>query len=186
MTPLAEIIELTPAQEADRLWTGARAAFAAGEDDFVALVEALDLGLRAAEILVVQRLQSVKGGFPATVQLMLELPDPEVDVQRDATHIPATLDFTAALDLLSAEDLDCVSPGLHRGWEDRRFSCTRSRGTAAQALGVSLGAEERDRLLALAAYRNRVFRCPPPLRIQRREIVDAWQALEGLMEALSR
>jgi hypothetical protein len=107
-----------------------------------------------------------------------------VDLHRDAIHIPNTLDFTAALDLLSADGLECVSPGMHRGWEDRRFACSRSRATATKALGVELTGEQRERLLVLAAYRNRIFRSPPPLNVVPGQILGAWGSLRGLVEAL--
>jgi hypothetical protein len=126
--------------------------------------EFLDLGLRTVEIMVIQRLQQVKDQFPATIALQLETPSPEVNTQRDAINVPNTLQFTDILDLLSDEELDCVSPGMHRGWEDRRFSCRRSRVTAQPAIGVSINATKRDQLLLLAAYRNRIFRYPPPVR----------------------
>lgn len=184
MSDLPAVIELDSAEEAQRLWIGATDAFKSAEEDLVALFESLDLGLRAAEILVMHKLQSVKGDFPATIQLQLETPAAEVDAHRDATNIPNTLDFTAVLDLLSAEGLECVSPGMHRGWEDRAFSCKRSRQTATAALGITLDAEQREHLLVLSAYRNRIFRSPPPLKVVPAEILGAWGALKKLVEGL--
>ena len=95
------------------------------------------------------------------------------------------MQFTDILDLLSEEQLDCVGPKLHRGWEDRRFSCRRSRATAAEAIGLTVDAAERDRLLLLAAYRNRIFRYPPPIRIVPAEIVEAFPALAALVQSLT-
>jgi len=184
MSEMSDIIQLEAEEEADRLWQGAKKAQQTASDDFVSMCEALDLGLRAAEILVTHRLQPVKDQFPATIGVQLDALPPEVDTHRDAIDVPNSLPFTAILDILSGEDLECCSPGLHRGWEDRRFSCRRSRVTAREALGVTLGEEERGHLLLLAAYRNRIFRSPPPVRVVRDEILEAFPALNRLVESL--
>lgn len=184
MSELPAVIELGPEEEARRLWVGASTAYESAGRDLVALCESLDLGLRAAEILVMHKLQPVKGEFPATIQLQLETPAPDVDLHRDAINVPNSLDFTAVLDLLSADGLECVRPGMHRGWEDRRFACSRSRTTARGALGIELTGEQREQLLVLAAYRNRIFRSPPPLNVVPAQILGAWGTLEGLVETL--
>ena len=184
MTQKADVIELGPVDEAQRLWRGAMEAHKAPPDDLVSLCESLDLGLHAAEILVIHLLQPVKDSFPATIQVQLAVPSPEVDPHREGINVPKVLQFTDAIDLLSAEDLECVSPGMHRGWEDRRFSCRRSRTAAQEAIGVNLAAEDQQQLLLLAAYRNRLFRCPPPVRIVPDEIQDAFHSLERLMEGM--
>lgn len=185
-TPLPDAIELGPDEEARRLWSGALAAKAGADADLVALIEALDLGIRAAEVLVIQRLQHVRERFPATIGAQLAMPMPEVDPHRDGIHVPKTLQFVDALDLLSGDDLECVSPGMHRGWEDRAFACRRSRAVAREAVGITLAADDQARLLLLAAYRNRLFRCPPPVRIVPAEIRAAFAALERLVEGLLR
>jgi hypothetical protein len=184
MSNLPSVIELGPGEEAERLWVGALEAREAADDDFPALCEALELGVRAVEILAVQRLMEVKDRFPATIQAQLETPAPEVDLHRDAVQETHCLDFVAVLDLLSENDLECVSPGMHRGWEDRRFACRRSRETAREALGVTLDGKEREQLLVLAAYRNRVFRSPPPLRLVPLEILGAFGSLDRLKASL--
>ena len=184
MSELPDTINLGAEEEADRLWQGAKKAQESASEDFVALCEALDLGLRAAEILVTHRLQPVKDEFPATIGIQLDTPSPEVDPHRDAVNVPNSLPFIAVLDLLSSEEMECVSPSLHRGWEDRRFSCRRSRVTAGKALGLTLGEAERDQLLVLAAYRNRIFRSPPPVRVVRNEILEAFPALNRLVGGL--
>lgn len=179
----ADVIHLGPEEEARRLWDAARDR-AAASPDLVPMLEALDLGLHAAEILVVHALQPVKDQFPATIGIQLAIPTPEVEAERDGVHVPKVLQFSDAIDLLSADDLPCVSPGLHRGWEDRRFACRRSRGVAAAAVGLTLTREEQDRLLLLAAYRNRLFRCPPPVRVVPEDILAAFPVLERLMTHL--
>ena len=184
MSDLPEIFDLGSEEEARRLWQGAKESQKNAPGSLVAMCEALDLGLRTVEILVTHRLQSVKEQFPATIGIQLDTLSPEVDALRDAVNIPNSLTFTAVLDLLSADDLECVSPGLHRGWEDRRFSCKRSRVTAKEALGVALEEEDRNQLLLLSAYRNRIFRSPPPVRVKRDEILRAFPALNRLVERL--
>ena len=184
MTQLPDVIELGPMDEAMRLWGAAVKAREAAAEDLVSLCESLDLGLHAAEILVIQLLQPVKDNFPATIGVQLSMPMPEVDAHRDGVNVPKVLQFHDVVDLLSAEDLECVSPGLHRGWEDRRFSCRRSRTAAQEAIGVTLSAADQDQLLLLAAYRNRLFRYPPPVRVVPGEILPAFQRLERLMDGL--
>jgi hypothetical protein len=184
MSRLPEVIDLGPEEEAQRLWQGATEARKDAINSLVSLCESLDLGLRAAEILVVQRLQPVKDEFPATIAIQLQMPAPELDPERDAVGVSNSLQFTDIVDLLSSEELECVSPGMHRGWEDRRFSCRRSRGTAQRQLGVALSEDERDQLLLLSAYRNRIFRYPPPVRVVTGDILRAFESLDRLVKEL--
>jgi hypothetical protein len=185
MSELPEVIDLGPRDEAESLWSRARAARdGAASGDLVSLLEALDLGLRAMEILVIERLEPVKDRFPATIAIQLDRPRPEVDPVEDAITVPNSLQFSEIVDILSREELDCVAPGLHRGWEDRRFSCRRSRATAQEALEVALEEEEQSDLLLLSAYRNRIFRAPPPVRVIPKDILEAFKSLEKLAEDL--
>ena len=184
MEQVRQKIILGPEEEARRLWQGAEEARVRAGDSIAALSETLDLGLRAVEILIVHALRPIKSDLPATIGLLLEEPNPEVDTYRDAVNMPRTLGFSDALDLMSAESLDCVGPTLHRGWEDRVFACRRSRKAAQTVIGISIGAAERDRLLLLSAYRNRIFRTPPPVEIQPDEILGALEDLETLVNGL--
>ena len=186
MTQLPEVFTLGPDDEAQRLWDGAMRARENAAADLVALCESIDLGVHAAEILVIQRLLPAKDQFPATIGVQLQVPVAEVDAYRDAVSVPTSLDFTEILDLLSEEDLECVGPRMHRGWEDRRFSCKRARATAREVVGVTLTSDERDQLLLLAAYRNRIFRYPPPLQLVPGDILPAFDALSRLVESLLR
>jgi hypothetical protein len=184
MSGLPDVIELGLEDEARRMWAGSKQARGAAGRDLVALSEALDLGLHAAEILVIRLLQPARPRFPATIGLQLELPTPEVDPHRDGVISPHTLQFHDIVDLLSDEGLECVSPGLHRGWEDRRFSCRRSRNTAQTEIGVTLTGSEQADLLLLSAYRNRLFRYPPPVRVVPGDILGAFGALDRLVQKL--
>lgn len=185
MTKLPDEMTLGAEDEASRLWTGAREARPRAENDLVALCEALDLGIRAAEILVGRKLQPLKDRFPATVALQLNLPDLEVDTYRDAVAVPKSLQFIDMIDLLGEDELKCVSPGMHRGWEDRWFACRRSRGTAREIVGVTLDEATQDDLLVLEAYRNRIFRYPPPVKIRPAQVLKAYGSLETLVEKLA-
>jgi hypothetical protein len=186
MAGLPEVIELGLEDEARRLWAGSQQARASESGDLVDLFEALDLGLHAAEIMAIELLQPVRDRFPATIGLQLELPTPEVDPHRDGVTRPRTLQFHDIVDLLSDEELECVSPGMHRGWEDRRFSCLRSRNTAGEAIGVTLDESDQSDLLLLSAYRNRLFRYPPPVRVVPGEILDALVTLDRLVAGLAK
>jgi hypothetical protein len=184
MTTLPDVIELNAEEEARRLWGAARTAIGSAREDLVALLQAVELGCRAVEVVAVHRLQGVKDRFPATIGLLLETPASEVEPQRNSLPGHSSLDFTDLLDLVSDETLSCVAPGMHRGWEDRRFACRRSRVTAREALGVSVDAAGRANLLTLAAYRNRLFRHPPPVRVVPGEITRGFDDLEALMNGL--
>ena len=184
MSELQETVTLGPEEEARRLWQGAREARHKAGDSIAALSESLDLGLRAAEILAVHKLRPIKSEFPATIGLLLDAPDPVVEAYRDAINVPPSLSFSDLLDLLSEESLDCVGPALHRGWEDRVFSCRRSRKTAQEAIGFDLARDQRERLLLLSAYRNRIFRTPPPVTLVPAEILASFGDLESLIDRL--
>lgn len=185
MSNLPDVIDLGPDEEAKRLWEVALEARARATSDLVSLCEFLDLGLRAAETLAIKRLQPIKDQFPATIAAQLDTPAPEVDTYRDAINAPNSLQFTDIIDLLSAEELECVSPSMHRGWEDRRFSCRRSRATAQSALGVTLQETDREQLVLLSAYRNRIFRYPPPVRVVTKDVLGACDSLVRLVDGLT-
>ena len=185
MTEALETLTLGPGEEARRLWKGAEESREHAAEHFASLCEALDLGVRATLILAVSRLQPVRQEYPGSIAMLLESPAPKVDPIRDAINTPRSLSFLDVLDMLSADELACVSPKLHHGWEDRRCSCIRSRMLAREATGVTLDGEERDSLLLLMAYRNRIFLVPPPVTIVLAEIIAAFPALKRLFERLS-
>ncbi|MDH3626658.1 MAG: hypothetical protein OEV00_07745 [Acidobacteriota bacterium] len=108
MSTLSEDITLGSIEESRRLWAGARKAYTRAPDSLASLSEALGLGIRAAEILVHHKLRPIRSRFPATIETLLEEPPLEVDVERDAIHVPATLQFSHALDMLSDRELNCV------------------------------------------------------------------------------
>jgi hypothetical protein len=176
---------LDAAEEAERLWRGALAALDKAPSGFLPLSEALELGIRSAQLYLGVRLQPAVAQLPATIQSLLEPPPLEVDPLRDALYLPRSLGFVDGLDMLSEDGLECVAPGLHHGWEDRRFSCARSRRVAREATGITLDPATRNELLWLAAYRNRIFQLPPPLRVDSARILGALPRLTELVERLA-
>ena len=51
---------------------------------------------------------------------------------------------------------------------------------------MTLDEADRESLLLLAAYRNRIFRDPPPVLIRPGSILSAYDALRRLVENLLR
>ena len=185
MTQSDDSYILDASDEAERLWRGALEAIEKAPTGFLPLSEALELGIRSAQLYLGLRLQPVAAQLPATIQSLLEPPPVEVDPLRDALYLPRSLSFVDGLDMLSADGLECVAPGLHHGWEDRRFSCARSRRAAREATGITLDGPTRTDLLWLAAFRNRIFQLPPPLRVDSARILAALPRLAALVEALA-
>ena len=176
----------TPTVDASRMfWSGALMAFENGRRDPVQQLIAVELGLRAAENEITEILQTRSHEFAATIGLRLERPAAHLYVYRDAVTEPQGVTFTEILDLLSKDDLPCVGPRLHRGWEDRRFACRRSRGVAQEAVGVTLEHEDREQLLLLSACRNRIFRDPPPVRIRTGAVLAGLEPLTRLVDRLT-
>ena len=56
---------------------------------------------------------------------------------------------------------------------------------AREQTGLSLDADEREQLLRLAAYHNRIFRLPPPVLVTPGEVMGAYPALVALYDKLS-
>lgn len=185
MSEQVESVVLTPDAEAARLWRRAEEAFIRAPGSIAQLCEAVDLGVRVVEIGALNKLQSVHDQFPATIGTLLESLPPDIDTMRDLIHPPKSLTYVDVLDLLSARHLACISPQLHRGWEDRRESCMRSREKAFAAIGFSLDEDERKPLMLIGAYRNRLFSLPPPVRVVPSEVVNAFPSLAVLVDRLA-
>jgi hypothetical protein len=134
--------------------------------------------------MAIRRLQPLAGEFPATIAALLDSPPLEVDPERDLLNPPKSLRFVDVLDMLSESALSCISPQLHHGWEDRVVSCRRSRERAKRATGIVVPADQRDALMVIGAYRNRIFLLPPPVRIVPAKVVAAFPSLANLVEQL--
>lgn len=185
MTDPKDTYVLDAAEEAERLWRGAESAIGRAHAGFLPLSEALELGIRSAQLYLGLRLRPVAPELPTAIQALLEPPPLAVDPVRDALYLPRTLGFVEGLDLLSADGLDCIGPTLHHGWEERGSACARARRVAREATGVTLDAAARDELLWLAAYRNRIFQLPPPLEVESERLLSGLPRLARLVEALA-
>ena len=177
-------ILITPEGEAERLWRSAEEALILSSGSFVQLFQAVELGVRVVEIVAVAQLQRVRHRFPATITSLLESPPVEVEPIRDFVHPPRSLRFVDIVDMLSEEDLPCLSQGLHRGWEDRVESCRRTRDIAQSATNMSIGPTERENLTMIGAYRNRLFEMPPTLKVVPADVIGAYPALAIIAERL--
>ncbi len=175
---------LSPHAEAERLWSGAQEAFPQARDGIAQLCETIDLGMRVVEILTIECLRKVRQEFPTSVSILLDPPPPNVDPTRDFMHAPKTLSLLDALDMLSDPGLPCISPALHRGWVDRVQVCRELRTNTKRATNLALDATQRDALMLIGAYRNRIFLLPPPVRIVPSEVLDAFPVLSELVEQL--
>ena len=184
MNSLPEVLHLSSLEEADRLWKGAREAFPTAGVRLVSMCASIDLGLRAAELYALSGLRQTRHAFSPQIRHHLEAEDPRVHWQRDALGAPPCVDFKVLLDLMSAPELDCIAPEAHEDGSPSHFSCERSRAAAKAALGFSLSGEDRDLLLLLLAYRNRIFRCAPPVELRKDEVLVAFPALAQLVERL--
>ncbi len=145
----------------------------------------LALAVRALQVLCLHRLQPVREKFPATNRALMQVPDPQIEPERDALALPA--DFLGTIDiidLLSEPELACVAPHLHRGWQDRRRSCDQARGLAAEAFGFSITGDERESLLAALAICNRVFCIPPPVTLEVAGVAAAYEPVLALIERI--
>jgi len=181
---LPDVFTLHADEEATRLWQGAQEAYAEAGDRLVALSQCIDLGVRAAELRAIARLREVGEALPQRVRHGLEHEDARIHWYRDALPPEPCFDLRVLLDLVSRPELDCIAPELHGGLGASHFPCERARASAHAALGFSLRGEDRDLLLLLLAYRNRLFRCPPPVEVRKEEVLVAFPALTQLMGSL--
>lgn len=139
---------------------------------------------RAVYLLAFDAFAEQADSYPVTIQSLLSRPDPELSIDRDALVEPQeVLGFAEVIDMLSHQQLSCVAPRLHRGWQDKKQSCRETRQLSSGAVGTSLDQTERDGLLAGLAIRNRVFVLPPPLTV---DVAQAREALAPLLALVKR
>jgi len=184
MKTLPEVLVLDAREEAQRLWQGAQDAFLEADRSLVALCESIDLGMRAAELFAVTRLQAMRQGFPEPLRDHLQSQQARIHWYKDALDGVPCVQFRVLLDLMSGPELDCIAVELHGGAGASVFPCERARASAHTVLGFSLTREDRDLLLLLLAYRNRIFRCVPPVEIHKEEVLVAFPVLVQLVERL--
>ena len=146
--------------------------------EVVALATAAELIFRAAHLLALESLHDAHEQFQATQQALMVHPDASLQVVHDARADEAEyLTVRDLLDLLSELEEPCVSPRLHRGWQDRTKNCQHARRVAQGALGFTLSDDEQKALLKGWALCNRFFRMPAPVD------VDV-SAFDGLVDTL--
>jgi hypothetical protein len=163
----------------------ARTRLAESEDP-LEVAQALALQIRVALLLGLERIGAVAGEFPATIQALLSIPAESIEAVRDALVEPQDyLGFLDLLDLLSEEDLGCVSPRLHKGWQDKVQSCREARRLTRGAVGFSIDAAQRESLLLALAVHRRVFCGPPPVHLGLEESRAALKAAGDLIDRLT-
>lgn len=151
----------------------------------IARMTALDLWMRAVEILVADRLQPVIHRFPATIQEHFSHPDSPVVGAQDAYLDPgAGASMLDLLELLGETTLSCISRRLYRGWQDRNQARIDARKITAGQVGFALDAAEREGLLAALALRNRLFLAQPPLDLEQGQLDAAETAVQQLVARL--
>ena len=185
MSENVEEMLLTPEAESQRLWEGAQEAIQNCEHSFAHLSEAIDLGARVVEIMTAQCLQRVRHQFPGSVSILFGPPPLTiVDPWRDFVAPVKSLRFSDAIDMLSAEELPCVSPQLHHGWADHAALCKDCRAITRKATSISLDEQQRQSLALIGAYRNRIFFTAPPVRVVPDEVMRAYPALVEIVNHL--
>ncbi len=149
-------------------------------------VAALALWMRAAEILLADRLEPVIPRFPATIQAHFTRPDGPTVGAQDAYLDPAAgAGMLDLLELLGETTLSCISPRLYRGWQDRNQARIDARKLACGQVGFALDSGEREGMLAALALRNRLFLAAPPVDLEEARLVDAEAAVRGFVERLA-
>ncbi len=157
----------------------------ADSDDIFEASEALGLVVRAAHLLGHQHLKKIEQELPSSMQTMMELPDLKLDAGRDAFVEPLDyLSFVDILDAISDENLECVAPHLHRGWQDKKQSCRNARRATKQCVGFSIEYRFRERLLQAGAIYNRVLLVPAPVELNLSEVKTAFSSVLILIENL--
>ena len=157
----------------------------AASNDPSDLAEALIVTIRVAHLLGHVHLQKGEQAMPSSVQSLMELPPPEIDTERDAFAVPDDyLSFVDILDLMSEENMDCVAPHLHRGWQDKKESCRNARRAARATIGFSIGFRFRDELLAAAAIYNRISLVPATVALESAAVRGAFESVLRFVEAL--
>lgn len=147
---------------------------------------ALQLMLRAAQVLALVHIHKVKDSYPVTNQSLMNQPEAEIDVKRDSRIAHSEfIGFLEILDLFSDEFLPCVAAHIHRGWQDRTQSCREARKTTCNSAGFSLSDAEREGLSLSLAISNRVFCSPPPVNLDAEQISEALDSVLAFIKRLS-
>ena len=142
MNQVTEGVFLDPETEAERLWQGAQDAIQKAGQSVVCLSEAVDLGVRVVELMVVRCLQPVQDEFPATITGLLEPLSPDVDPKRDFLHPPKSLHFIDVVDLLSERNRSVVYQSPSSPWLGRPNGLVSEvESTHKESYGLVVGQE---------------------------------------------
>jgi hypothetical protein len=144
------------------------------------LIMGMGLGLRAAELMATELINQAEIDYPSTIQSLRITPPAAIDYDQDAFSDAAyKLTFMDLMDLFSPENLVCIAPHLHRGWQDKKQSCRQVRSITQDRTGFGIDENLRDKLLKAQAIHNRLFFFPPPLIL---DIQQAKLALDTLVD----
>lgn len=177
---------LTPSSAAKELLSVVAGLNALDRQSLLAKATAVELLLRTAQILAVDKLTAARDRYPVTQQALMGEPDASFAPERDALIEEADfLAYRDLLDLLSDVESPCIAPRLHRGWQDRVQSCREARRISHEVVGFSLSAEEREPLLVALGVCNRVFRAPPALDLDDIDLEATCAPVLRLIERLA-
>ncbi|MCP4603663.1 MAG: hypothetical protein GY847_24625 [Proteobacteria bacterium] len=158
----------------------------AASDDPIELAYAVGIEIRAAHLIGMEHINAVSHEFPASIQGLMDLPEPEIDTDRDAyVESHDYIGFLELIDILSEEESECIAPHIHRGWQDKVQSCREARGIARNATKYSIGTNYREWLLKAMAIHNRVFHVPAPVQLHSTKVRTALSSVLDLIERLA-
>ncbi|MDJ0762693.1 MAG: hypothetical protein QNJ97_06850 [Myxococcota bacterium] len=155
-------------------------------NDLLKMAQALAVCVRASHLIAFDRLCEVQGAFPASIESLLDAPDPEIDADQAGVDLNDYLGMIDIVDLLSDAQLPCVAPRLHRGWQDKTQSCREARAIAQRALEMTIVRDFRGSLMGALAIFNRTSLVPGPVAIDPHGIRAAVDAVLQLVQGLSR
>ncbi|MBW2277152.1 MAG: hypothetical protein JRF63_06645 [Deltaproteobacteria bacterium] len=155
-------------------------------NDPLEIAHALASCIRAAHLIAFDRLSDIRDEFPASIDSLLEAPEPELELAHSDVDLGDYIGFIDTVDLLSDELLPCVAPRLHRGWQDKTQSCREARVIARRELGVTVVGDFRRSLLYALAIVNRTSHVPGPIELEPAPVRDAVYYVLQYVEGLSR
>ncbi len=180
------VIDLDSKVVAETLLASLAEAKLAASGSDLDVAQAIAVAIRAAHVLGVEQLGAISESFPASIRALLTVPEPTIDVSRDAAlEVQDSCAFIDLFDLLCDEDLPCLAPRLHRGWQDKTQSCRDARRLTASVVGFSIDGEFRHSLLGAVAITNRVFMVAPPVRLDHAQSRRSLAAVLRLIDLLS-
>ncbi len=171
---------------AERLLKSLVDSRAAASNHPIEIAHAIGIGIRAAHLLGIEHIKSVSHDLPPSIQALMDLPEANMDPERDAfIESREYIGFIELIDILSTQESECVAPHLHRGWQDKVQSCREARKTAHKVVGNVIVTNQRESLLLASATYNRVFLVPAPVQLIPAKVRTALASIIGLIERLA-